>query len=363
MLTNFSPPQLNGDSGRSRVAGAGFVTLDVRLDAGSEVSYSGIGGSTGNVLSILAFFGWESVPLVRLGRDRVGAAIHREFSRLGADMSHVRLDRALTSPLLYQFAGKPHESPRYSFSCPVCGRARRFSEALVDSGGEDFALSAATANVFFFDRVTSGTVHMAAAARAGGALVFFEPSSVSANRELFEAALRSAHVVKYSSDRIPEPFTELLSSGFIEIQTLGARGLRFRKHSLAPDWVELPALRAGPVADTSGAGDWCTAGFLHTLFACREIKELQALNYNEIHRALRVGQSVAALSVAHVGARGLMRAWNSKDALEMAQGVLDGGIPLPWSESIAPANSLESVCCENLASYGKPPPFHTSNNW
>lgn len=363
MLTNYPPHLLHGDYGRSRVAGAGFITLDVTLDSCSEVSYSGIGGSTGNVLSILAFFGWESVPLVRLGRDRVGAAIHREFSRLGADMSHVRLDRTLTSPLLYQFASEPGESPRYSFACPVCGRARRFSEALVDCGGEEFARSAATSNVFFFDRVTPGTVHMAAAARAGGAFVFFEPSVVPADHGLFEAALRSAHVVKYSADRIPDSFTDLLSSGFIEIQTLGARGLRFRKHSLAPDWVELPSLRAGPVADTSGAGDWCTAGFLHTLFASREINELQALNYNEIHRALRVGQSVAALSVAHVGARGLMRVWDAKDALEMAQDVLDGGIAPSWSEPMAPLRSLESVCCETLASYAKPQPWQTSNTF
>ncbi|MFH1814399.1 MAG: hypothetical protein ABIF28_09575 [Pseudomonadota bacterium] len=327
------------------------------------MSYSGIGGSTGNVLSILAFFGWESVPLVRLGRDRVGAAIHREFSQMGADMSHVRMDRSLTSPLLYQFAGNPDESPRYSFACPVCGRARRFSEALVDSDGEEFARSAATSNVFFFDRVTPGTVRMAAAARAGGALVFFEPSAVPPDRKLFEEALRSAHVVKYSADRIHAPFTDLLSRGFIEIQTFGARGLRFRKHSLAPDWVELPALRAGPVADTSGAGDWCTAGFLHTLFAFREIDELQSLNYNEIYRALRVGQSVAALSVAHVGARGLMRAWDPQDALEMAQGVLDGGIAPTWSEPLAPLRSLDSVCCETLASYAKPQHLRTSSTF
>lgn len=360
MLTSFPPPPLHGEFGRSRITGAGFITLDVKLGSESEVSYSGIGGSTGNVLSILAFFGWESIPLVRLGRDRVGAAIHREFSRLGADMSHVKLDRTLTSPLLYQLAGKPDESPRYSFACPVCGRARRFSEALVDGGGEEFARSAATSNVFFFDRVTSGTVQMAAAARAGGALVFFEPSVVPQDRELFEAALRSAHIVKYSADRILEPFTDLLSWGFIEIQTLGARGLRFRKHSLAPDWVELPALRAGQVTDTSGAGDWCTAGFLHTLFACREVDELQEINYNEIFRALRVGQSIAALSVAHVGARGLMRSWDPKDALEMAQGVLDGSITPSRPESMTPLRPLESVCCEALASYAKPQSMRTS---
>lgn len=342
---------------RTRVAGAGFVTMDVLLDVGDQLAYSGIGGSTGNVLSILAFLGWESVPLVNLGRDRVGAAIHREFTRLGAEMSHVRLDRTLTSPLLYQFVGDPTHAPRYSFACPVCGHARAFKEDLVDSGGEKFDRYAAESNVFFFDRVTSGTVRMATAARAGGSLVFFEPSAVSPNRELFLAALKSAHVVKYSADRIREPFTDFLHWGFIEIQTLGARGLRFRKHSLAPDWVELPALRTAYVADTSGAGDWCTAGFLHTLFACRESTELQDLTYNAIHRSLRLGQSIAALSVGHIGARGLMRAWRSEDALVKAQMVLEGAYATDRAEPARSWQTFDSVCCEAVTSYVRPPPM------
>lgn len=335
---------------RSRVSGAGFVTLDVMLGSGSQLAYTGIGGSTGNVLSILAFLGWESLPLVNLGRDHVGAAIHREFTRLGANMRHVRLDRGLTSPLLYQFAGEPSETPRYSFACPVCGQTRRFHENLVDSGGDEFTRCAAESNVFFFDRVTVGTLRMAQAARAGGAFVFFEPSSISADRGLFDAALSSAHVVKYSVDRIGKPFDHYLSSGFVEIQTLGARGLRFRKHSLAPDWVDLPALRTGSVADTSGAGDWCTAGFLHALFGRREATELRDLGYNDIYRSLRLGQSIAALSVGHVGARGMMRAWQPSDALEMAQRVLDGVNAPEWTGPARAHRRLDSVCCVNLTS-------------
>ena len=315
-----------------------------------QLAYTGIGGSTGNVLSILAFLGWESLPLVNLGRDHVGATIHREFTRLGANMRHVRLNRGLTSPMLYQFAGDPCETPRYSFACPVCGQTRRFHEDLVDSGGDAFVRCAAQSNVFFFDRITAGTVRMAQAARAGGAFVFFEPSSISSNRALFDAALSSAHVVKYSVDRIREPFDHHLSSGFVEIQTLGGRGLRFRKHSLAPDWVHLPALRTGSIADTSGAGDWCTAGFLHALFARREATELGDLDYNDIYRSLRLGQSIAALSVGHVGARGMMRAWQPSDALERAERILDGLNAPVWTGPARADRRLESVCCMDLTS-------------
>lgn len=331
--------------------------MDVLLDGRDKLAYSGIGGSTGNVLSILAFLGWESVPLVNFGRDRVGAAIHREFTALGADMSHVRLDRTLTSPLLYQFAGEPAHAPRYSFGCPVCGCARKFSEDMVDSGGASFDQCAANSNVFFFDRVTPGTVRMAAAARAGGSLVFFEPSAISPNRDLFMAALKSAHVVKYSADRIREPFTDVLPWGFVEIQTQGARGLRFRKHSLAPDWIELPALRSSRVTDTSGAGDWCTAGFLHSLLACCYSAEPQDASYNEIYHSLRLGQSIAALSIGHIGARGLMRAWGSDDTLTRAHMVLEGAYV---AGSMSPARdyvALDTACCEAVTRYVMPRPM------
>lgn len=348
MLT--SSLRLTTEGLRSRVSGAGFITLDVMLGAGSQLVYAGIGGSTGNVLSILAYLGWESLPLVNLGRDHVGATIHREFTKLGANVRHVRLNRGLMSPLLYQFAGEPSEAPRYSFVCPVCGQTRRFHENLVDSGGDEFVRSAAESNVFFFDRVTASTVRMAQAARAGGAFVFFEPSFISVDRGLFDAALSCAHVVKYSADRIRESMNHRLSSGFVEIQTRGARGLCFRKHSLVPDWVHLPALRAGSVADTSGAGDWCTAGFLHALFASRDANELSNLGYNDIYRSLRLGQSIAALSVGHVGARGMMRAWQPSDALKMARRILDG---VSATERTGPARAhrrLNSVCCVDLTS-------------
>jgi len=270
-------------------------------------------------------------------------------------MRHVRLNRGLRTPLLYQFAGQPFESPRYSFSCPICGQTRRFHDSLVDSGGEDFVRCAADSNVFFFDRVTTGTVRMAQAARAAGAFVFFEPSSIPTERSLFDAALSCAHVVKYSEDRLTEPLDRNLQSGFVEIQTRGSRGLRFRKHSLAPDWVDLPALPTKLITDTSGAGDWCSAGFLHALFSSRDANEVVDLSYNEIYSALRSGQAIAAISVGYAGARGMMRRWHSSDALEMAQSILVGGSTPERDDFAEGYRHLDSVCCVNLTSATRRP--------
>lgn len=346
---------------RPSISGSGFVTLDVTLDQTSRVTYRGVGGTTGNVLSILAFFGWRSVPVVRVGSDHIGREVLREFSELGVDIRYMGAESALETPLTFQFAAQPSSPPRYGFECPSCGKARRFTRELIDTGFRAALDDVSSTNVFFFDRVTQGAVEMAEVAREGGAVVFFEPSSVVADAALFAKALRASHVVKYSADRIAGSLSDLLDSGFVEIQTMGAQGLRFRKHSLAPDWVTLPALHVNGVADTSGAGDWCSAGFIHALKQIAENCAPQDLSYNEVHESLRRAQAIAALSCRHVGARGLMRATEAdaalSDAIRMLQehqyGPVDVGptAEFDFDRDTAPGArecSYRDLCCQTL---------------
>lgn len=325
---------------RPSISGSGFVTLDVTLDQASRVTYRGVGGTTGNVLSILAFFGWRSMPVLNVGSDRIGQAILREFREIGADVRHMSANPTLETPLIFQFTSQPSHPPRYGFECPSCGKARRFTGDSIDTAFRAALTDVSASNVFFFDRVTPGSVQMAEAAREGGAFVFFEPSSVGANSALFTRALRASHIVKYSADRISGSLSGLLDSGFIEIQTLGANGLRFRKHSLAPDWVSLPALRINGVADTSGAGDWCSAGFIHALQQVTDSNAYHDLSYNDIYDALQRAQAIAALSCRHVGARGLMRAGPANAALTDANLILQGHYQGSSAPSLAPETAL-----------------------
>jgi len=348
------------ETSRPSISGAGFVTLDVTLDYASRVTYRGVGGTTGNVLSILAFFGWRSMPVVRVGSDRIGQAILSEFRELGADLRHMSANPSLETPLIFQFSLSPSQPPHYGFECPTCGKARRFTRESIDTAFKPALADVSSSNVFFFDRVTPGSIAMAEAARKGGAIVFFEPSSVGADSMLFTRALRTSHVVKYSADRISGSLSGLLDSGFIEIQTLGARGLRFRKHSLAPDWVTLPALHVNRVADTSGAGDWCSAGFIHALEQIADSRSLQDLSYNDVYDSLRMAQAIAALSCQHVGARGLMRAGPADAALTDANLILQGHFQDPAAFDTAPeaaegtapvwhADSRQGLCCQSFA--------------
>jgi len=352
----------NTETTRPSISGAGFVTLDVTLDQASRVTYRGVGGTTGNVLSILAFFGWRSMPVVRVGSDAIGSAVLREFRELGVDVRHMGPESTLETPLIFQFVAQPSSPPRYAFECPTCGKARRFTRELVDTGFRAALPDVSSSNVFFFDRVTPGAVAMAEAAREGGATVFFEPSAVGVDPDLFAKALRASHVVKYSADRIPGSLSELLDSGFVEVQTMGAKGLRFRRHSLVPDWVTLPALRVNGVADTSGAGDWCSAGLIHAMQRVAQGSSPQELSYNEIFDSLRSAQAIAALSCRHHGARGLMRAAPADVALSYAVQILEAQVPGPiamdwpseptFATGVSPVTSYgahQDLCCQSLA--------------
>jgi fructokinase len=295
---------------RPTVMGCGLVALDIVVHGGQRVAYSGVGGTVGNVLAIMAGLGWHSIPMVRLGADHAGMRVLDELTALGVDTRCLALDRQLRTPVVYQFNDMANRHHSFSFDCPSCGTSRRFAPGLIDGIEARPGTVPQRGQVFFFDRLTASSVVLAQQARANGGLVVFEPSSLGQDRSLFVRAVRAAHVVKYSADRISEDELPSLREGFLEVQTLGARGLRFRMHSLDPSWVELPAIHTASVVDTAGAGDWCTAGFLHALARQTPAGSLADLGYNHVYAALRSGQAVAALNCQHIGARGLMREYD-----------------------------------------------------
>lgn len=319
------------DSGRRpTVVGCGLVALDVVLDSSSAVHHMGVGGTVGNVMSILATLGWHSVPVVNVGNDQAGLCVIQELTALGVDVSRIGIERHLETPVVYQYPLGSAGQHAFSFACPTCGRARRFNERLVPAGGfGEGAPLVGRGDVFFFDRLTETAVRLAEEARANGALTVFEPSAAGDAR-LFERALRASQVVKYSAERIPSLDACSLHAGFVEIQTLGAEGLRFRMRSLDPTWVTLPAIRSRHVVDTAGAGDWCTSGFLHLVSRYGGKGALSDLGYNHIYQALRAGQVVAALNCSYAGARGLMRTVQAHQLQDLLVGVserlaADGG--------------------------------------
>lgn len=109
----------------------------------------------------------------------------------------------------------------------------------------------------FADRVAPGVIALAERCAKAGALIVFEPAGIGDER-LFERMLRVAHVINYSNERLSELPIRPASNPFLEIQTLGHGGLRYRAHvkslGLQP-WKHCEAYPVQTPVDTAGAGD------------------------------------------------------------------------------------------------------------
>jgi fructokinase len=315
-------PCVNSDfaqvSGRRRVVGSGLIALDVLLNENSSTLSSALGGSAGNVLAILAHLGWSSVPVAKVGMDSAAELIRREFEDLRADVQFLVGEDHSCTPIVFQLPGNEEGTHRFTFSCPHCGRKRHFSYSSDDRLGTPVLSKIKNSDVYYFDRVTSLSLKLAEDYRSRGALVMFEPSSVGNDVKAFERALSAAHLIKYADDRIVDLQAFDLSGVAIEIQTLGKKGLKFRSPSSGNSWISLSAYPAQYVADTSGAGDWCTAGMLYSLFAAAPGQSVNDFTSANLSEALRFGQALAALNCGYAGARGLARRQRAYEILEMA---------------------------------------------
>ena len=99
------------------------------------------------------------------------------------------------------------------------------------------------------------------------------------------------------------------SATLLEVQTLGAEGLRYR-HRLGrtpSNWAQLNAVPAPMLADACGSGDWCTAGMVAKM-ATGGQAGFRNVGAAAIRRALRYGQALAAWNCGFEGARGGMYA-------------------------------------------------------
>ena len=109
-------------------------------------------------------------------------------------------------------------------------------------------------DIFFADRVSRSTVELAKHFHEEGCLVYFEPSATG-DPKLFREMLQLCDVLKYSAQRA-RSFSELLRDhkAYLEIETLGEDGLRFRTRKAFASWHAVAAYTVR-IKVTAGSGD------------------------------------------------------------------------------------------------------------
>lgn len=332
---------------RPRVLGAGLVALDlvVGLDPDAPVQ-AWAGGTCGNVMSMLAWHGWESYPVARLSEDPASARVKSDLARWGVKLDLASCVPSASTPIVIQEIRRTRggeATHKFSWSCLRCGGWLPSFKPITQAAVEHVEPFIAGCSVFFFDRVSRGTLEIASKAAASGAVVMFEPSGRGDER-MFREALALAHVVKYADQRMSDlAEANPSASRILEVQTLGAAGLRFRapRRMKSGAWRTLSASPVTDVVDSCGSGDWCTSGLLNQL-ATKGVSSLEAASVNGISESLRYGQELAAWNCQFEGARGGMY-FESNQGIEKREQISGlGGLDLE-------STSIPLIACPKCA--------------
>lgn len=317
-------------SGKPLIVGTGLISLDIVLGQVASASpqlYAG--GTCGNLLTIMSYLGWRSFPVARLNGDKASKHVVADLKRWGVRTDWATTQPGSDTPIIVQRIKKSADgevSHRFSWRCPSCGAWLPGYAAVPAAAAQGITAFVRTAKVFFFDRVSRGAINLASFYRDAGSLVVFEPSGVGDPR-LFREALEYAHIVKYSQDRINQirGITKI-KGPLLEIQTHAAQGLRYRRlDSFASSkmWKEVAAVDTEAIKDTSGAGDWCSAGIIHYLGQLGR-EGFERTTDARIRNAIKFGQAMAAWNCKFEGARGGMYVYNKRTFRKMVCNLLVG---------------------------------------
>lgn len=337
--------------------GTGLVALDVVVGIDAEEGprlYAG--GTCGNVLAILSYFGWRSFPFARLGDEPAGR-LFRDLERFGVDLKYAKLAPTAATPIIVERIRRDSSGELYhsfSWSCPQC-KSRLPGYAPVPAAAITPHLEELPAtSIFFFDRVSRGALTLARAAQAKGAIIFFEPSGVG-EPKLFQEALTIAHIVKYSQERMKtlgEWFDDEAgqpSARLLEIETLGRGGLKYRTRLPADrtqDWRHVDAYPVPTLRDAAGCGDWTTAGIIDKI-GREGLDGLRRMPMATLASAVRHGQALAAWNCGYEGARGGMYSVASAELARIADRITAAEelkLPSASSARAATEDPLDKIC-------------------
>lgn len=341
------------------VVGTGLVALDVIFRGKSErPSRRCAGGTCGNVLAILSFLGWKAYPVARLAEDFARRILTHDLAQWQVDLRFVSIPPTRPTPIVVErILASVGEEPvhRFSLTCPCCGAWLPRYQAVRASSVQAVLEGVPRPEVFFFDRPSRAALDLAAEYTQAGSLIVFEPSA-NADPRLFDAAIDVADVVKYSDQRFAAVPATRSKKQRLEIQTLGARGLRYRiaNGRRRGRWRRLGALPGGSVVDTAGAGDWCTAGLL-TRLAGDARAGFERAAEADIEQALRFGQALASWSCCFEGARGGMYERSRDEFRREVDAILAGDPGKPIIETGAEQRRDEDEICPACHSHASLP--------
>lgn len=329
--------------------GTGLITLDVLINGEEKIQRRLMtGGSCGNVLIILSYLGWKTYPIICLGKDSTSRIILKDMKKWGVQTELIFQSGKVSSPIIVEklYNNGNFAVHQFKFCCPFCGATLPRNRPLPKEFLEEAERKLPYGNAFYFDRASTAAMNLATKAKKQGAVVFFEPHRVG-SRRIFKKCLELADIVKYSWDQIEAD--TLSRNACLEIQTMGAKGLRYRfngDNENSGGWKERKAFPLKRIVDSAGAGDWCSAGLIYSL-GKSALKGLRESTLAEVEMALNFCQGLSALKCNYEGPRGLMYNLKTTEVMHTLQNIMSNQsrLSLPLAEhSLYPKKQTPFSC-------------------
>ena len=289
-----------------KILGAGLMCIDIIHNNNCIKIMNG--GSCANVISVLAQIGFDCSIIRERYSDSFETTLSKTLSLLGVKEIVYRNSSAKTPRIIEMLANSDH---KFLTHCPICGenllKLVMPSEQDVDRIRGDIS----DFNVFYCDRASLGIRTIMDAVREKNGIVLYEPNSCRNIETLLENTSH-ADIVKFSRDKVFPSVAERIRTSVkklkLIISTEGELGLSFshiQEDGRMSKWIHISSKFNGPIIDTSGAGDWLTAGFISD-FISKDKEELNNKFHNAevITAALIKGMEYSQLCCAAIGAQG-----------------------------------------------------------
>ncbi len=284
---------------RIDVAGTGFTVLD-RIFEDGTLGDEALGGSCGNVLVSLAMLQRCVAPVLALGDDQVAERLIYEFAEAGAITDYINRRPNLRSPMLNHLLDTLLGKHDFNSICHETNSKHPGYQTINQLELESAVPAITQCRFFYADRLSESVLDAMRTAHEAGAVVYFEPSAIEED-SLFDQAIESTSILKYSVDRLGE---RLSQSNFdcIRIVTHSAAGLEVRDRSWTRWFASKPA---SVVKDTCGSGDMVSVGLIDWLLTHHQ--STCELAGEALADGIIAGQRLAAENCAYAGARGLFK--------------------------------------------------------
>lgn len=287
--------------------GIGLIALDVIMNGNPKTSPKyHVGGSCGNVLTILSFLDWKSYPIGRLAKNNATNVIIKDFRKWNVDTMLLSIEETGSTPIIIHRILKDkngNSKHKFEFKDPSSGKWLPTYKAVISKKVNELGEKLPNSSVYYIDRVSRSSIELAKIHKNKGALIVFEPTSIKDIKQ-FKECLGLAHILKFSNDRISNYRTLFPNiQAPLEVETMGKDGLNFRFKQ--NEWMNIQAYLIDEVIDAAGAGDWCTAGMISKLGA-QGVESFEKTSLSDIENALKYGQALGAINCFFDGARGIM---------------------------------------------------------